>query len=201
MRWIRKHVYWIASVVVGGFLLWLVATAVTVQSIQSESAGTLFGRSVPMTDYLKTLQAVTHRAVLTHGDKLRQNVSIKDLEDQAWERLLLLQEARRKGIRVSDREVIQVLQSSPLFLDSGGRFDSRGYQVVMQYTLGTTPRVFEEELREEILIQKTIAQAVGSPAGTQEEIAEKRLQNYMAWRQDLLKRAKPEKKISHPASE
>ncbi len=170
MNWIRKNLYWIAGTVVGGMILWLIPSAVTIQSVQGESAGTLFGRPVSETDYLKSLQAVTHQAILTHGDRFRQNVSLEELEGQAWERLLFVQEARRKGIRAGDREVVQELQEMPLFRNSDGRFDERGYQVVMQYTLGTTPRVFEEETRENLLIQKMIRQVIGSPAAAEEEI-------------------------------
>ena len=107
MNWIRKHIYWIAGTVVGGMILWLITSAVTIQSVQGESAGTLFGRSVPAADYLKSVQAVTHQAILTHGDHFRQQVSPEEMESQTWERLTFVQEAKRKGIRVTDREVVQ----------------------------------------------------------------------------------------------
>ncbi len=225
MHWIRKHIYWIAGTAVAGMLLWLVASsAVSIHSAQAETAGTLFGRSVSPADYLKSLQAVTHQAILTHGDHFRKEVSLEELEQQAWERLTFVEEAKRKGIRATDREVVQELQDLPLFRDNDGQFDQRGYQVVMQYTLGTSPRVFEEETRESLMIQKMVRQVIGSPTATEEEIkarfeekkkekpeefkdfeaarptlekeviAQKRLRNYLAWYQELLQRAKPQKK-------
>ena len=78
MNWIRKHIYWIAGTVVGGMILWLVASAVTIHSVQSKPAGMLFGRPVSETDYVKSLQAVTHQAILTHGDRFRQSVTEKE---------------------------------------------------------------------------------------------------------------------------
>lgn len=170
MNWIRKHIYWIAGLAVGGMVLWLITSAVTLQSVQPESAGTMFGRSVPANDYLRSLEAVTHQAVLSYGDRFRQSVSMQELEDQAWERLLFLNEARRKGIKVSDQEVVEELRNSPMFRNDNGEFDGRGYQVVMQYTLGTTPRVFEEETRQNLMIQKLIQQALGSSSVTEEEL-------------------------------
>lgn len=230
MHWIRKHIYWIAGIAVAGMILWLVASsAVSIQSAQGETAGTLFGRSVSPADYLKSLQAVTHQAILTHGDHFRQQVSLEELEAQAWERLTLVEEAKRKGIRVTDREVIKEIQGLSLFRDNAGRFDERGYQVVMQYTLGATPRVFEEEMRENLMIQKMVQQMIGAPTATEEEIkarfeekkkekpkewkdfeaarptlekeviAQKRLRNYLAWYQELLKRAQPQKKVTNPS--
>lgn len=172
MKWIRKQIYWIAGVVVGGMILWLITTAVTIRSVQTESAGSLFGRSVPLTDYVKALQAVTHQAILTHGDRYRQSVTNEELESRAWERLLFLWEADRKGIRVSDREVVQEIQSIPLFQHQG-QFDSPGYQGIMQYTLGTTPRTFEEETRDDLTIQKMIQQVIGTTPATEKELRER----------------------------
>lgn len=230
MHWIRKNIYWIASILAGGLILWLVATAVSAHSVQIQPVGTLFGRPVPETDYLKALQASTHQQILAHGDQFRKEVTEKQLEQMAWERLLLLQEARRKGIRASDPEVVATLQNSPIFLNSQGQFDARGYQAIMQYTLGTTPRAFEEELREELMIHKLIEQGMGpAPTVTEEEIktrfeekkkekpeewkdfekarpalekellAQKRLKSYLNWYQELLARAKPQKKVSGTA--
>lgn len=170
MNWIRKRIYWIAGILVAGMILWLVTSAVTVQSIQSKPAGTLFGRPVSEADYLRSLRAVTHQAILTHGDRLRQSVTEKELETQAWERLSFVQEAKRKGIRTTDKEVIQEIQKIPLFQNNSGQFDPQGYNVVMQYTLGTTPRLFEEEVRENLLIQKLIQQVIGEPSASEEEI-------------------------------
>ena len=170
MNWLRKHIYWIAGILVGGMILWLVTSAVTLQSVQGKPAGTLFGRPVSEADYLRSLQAVTHQAILTYGDRLRQSVTEKELEAQAWERLAFVQESLRKGIRVTDREVIEAIQGIPLFKNSDGQFDSQGYNVVMQYTLGTTPRVFEEEVRENLLIQKLIQKVIGEPMASTEEI-------------------------------
>lgn len=170
MGWIRKNIYWIAGVMVVGMVLWLATSAVTVSTTQPESAGTLFGRSVPATDYIKALQASNHQAVLSYGDQMQQNISMDQLQEQAWERVLLLSEAKRKGIKVSDQEVVQEMQALPIFQDSDGRFDQQGYQIVMQYTLGTTPRAFEEEMRENLMIQKLVQQAIGEPAATEEEI-------------------------------
>ena len=170
MEWIRKRIYWIAGIVVGGMILWLVASAVTVHSVQPASVGTLFGKPVSESDYLRSLQAVTHQGMLTHGDRFRKDITEKELEDQAWERLSFVKEAQRKGMRTSDREVIQEIQEIPLFKNNDGQFDSVGYNVVMQYTLGITPRIFEEEVRENLLIQKLIQQVVGSPKASEEEI-------------------------------
>ncbi|MBI3318760.1 MAG: SurA N-terminal domain-containing protein, partial [Candidatus Omnitrophica bacterium] len=106
MKWVRKYAVWIAGAAIGGFLLWLVGTAVSLQGMQGQAAGTLFGKAVPVSHYMKALQAVLHQNILSRGDRAGQPPS-QQLEQQAWERLILLTEARGKGIRVSDREVVE----------------------------------------------------------------------------------------------
>lgn len=172
MKWIRKRVAWIAGAATAGMVLWLVGTAVTIQGTQPDRAGLLFGRAVPLDRYVEALQAVTHRAILTHGDRYRQAVPEAVLHAQARERLLLLEEARRRRIRISDGEVVEVLGRMPLFLSEDGRFDRAAYRAVVRYSLGTTPRAFEEEVRDTLKIQELLTQAVGEPEVTEAEIDE-----------------------------
>lgn len=170
MRWVRKHVGLIAGTAVGGFLLWVVATAVTIQSVGAQSAGTLFGRKVSLEEFRGALEAATHQAVLTYGDRYRDQVPPSELVQQAWERLILLKEADRKRIRAADQEVVEELGRLSLFRTADGRFDTRGYEAVIRYTLGTSPRLFEEETRQSIRIRKLIETSVKDPSLTEEEI-------------------------------
>ena len=148
-------------------VLWLVGTAVSIQSLREDTAGILFGQKIPVQDYAQALNAVTRQAILTHGDKYRQQVSAEEMERQAWERLVLLAEARRKKIRASDREVVAELQRWPIF-QRNGQFDPGTYQAIIQYSLGAPPRVFEEEIRQSILIWKLTEAAVNIPVTDQE---------------------------------
>lgn len=219
MKWLRKRIGWIAAVAVGGMIFWLAFSATTLQHVQEGAAGILFNHPVPAQEYRKTLEAVTHDTLLRYGDQARRQVSDAQLQQQAWERLVLLTEAKKIGIRVSDREVIETIQKSPFFQTRDGRFDRTGYETVLQYSLGTTPRAYEEETRDDLAIRKLFNQAVGNPTLTEQEILEeferrkklpkseeiklesvqseiekglldqKRLKAYLTWYQDLLKRA------------
>lgn len=221
MKWIRKRVAWIAAVAVGGTVLWLVFSATTLQKAQEKAAGSLFGQPVQAQEFRQSLEAVTHDAVLRFGDRYRQRIPDGQLQQQAWERLILLTEAHRLGLRASDREVIEEVGKIPVFQTKDGQFDRPGYESVMRYSLGITPRVFEEEIRQDLLIRKLFDRAVGTPTLTESEILEeferrkklpkadelklesvraeiektlleqKRLKAYFAWYQDLLKRADP----------
>jgi parvulin-like peptidyl-prolyl isomerase len=169
MKWVRKRIVWIASAVVGGFLLWLVGTAVSIQSMSSQGAGSLFGKRVSLADFSQAVAAVTHDAVLTHGDKYRSALTHEEIESRAWERLLLLAEAKRRRVRVSDQEVVEELARWPLFWENGA-FDVRSYETILRYSLGVSPRLFEEEIRQHLSIAKLVRLAVGEPAVTDEEL-------------------------------
>lgn len=163
--------------VVGGFLVWLIATAVSVQATRPERIGSLFGRPVTRADLLEAMKAVTHEAILAHGDRYREHLPPERQEGLAWERLMLIREVERRNIRVSDQELVQELQALPLFQGRDGRFDREGYQAVVQYSLGTTPRAFEEEFRDGLRIRRMLKEAASTPEA------------YLAWYQDLLQRA------------
>ena len=169
MKWIRKQVGWIAGLAVGCFVIWLSATVVSLQATRADTVGVLFGKRVPLQSYLKAVEAVSHQALLTYGDQYRQKLSEQNLERQAWERVILLIEAKRKKIRVLDQEVVAELQKWPLF-QTEGRFDPRGYATLIQYNLQTTPRAFEEEVRENLMIRKLFDQALGNITLTDEEL-------------------------------
>ena len=170
MKWIRKRIGWIAGVAVGGMVLWLAFSAATLQRAQEGNAGFLFGRPVPVQEYRRALEAVTREALLRFGDRYRQQAPEPQLQQQAWERLILLTEARQLGLRISDQEVIQEIQKIPTFQTREGAFDRAGYETVMRYSLGTTPRVYEEEVRDHLAIRKMFERAIGTPQVTDAEL-------------------------------
>ncbi len=167
VKWIRKRVGIVAGAAIAGFLLWLVGTVVSIQTTQAESVGLLFGKKVPFKEFMEASQAVTHQAILTHGDRFQQEVTNDLLEAQAWERLTYLAEAKRLKIRVSDQEVVEEIQN---LFQSNGQFDRKGYETVVQYLLGTSPRAFEEGIRGTLTIRKLLDQALENPTVTEEEL-------------------------------
>ena len=166
MKWFRKRIGWIAGLTVGGVFLWLVA-AVSLKATESTSAGTLFGRKVSPADLLRATKTATHMALLRYGRELPP----EELEEAAWERLALMTEARSKGIRISDEEVIGSLRTQAIF-QTGGSFDRRAYEWMIRHTLKSEPRTFEEEIREELAIRRLMEKAIQTPPVTEEEVKE-----------------------------
>ena len=175
MKWIRKRVAWVAGAAIGGFILWLIGTVVSLQATRAENAGKIFGHKVSFQTYQQALEAVTHQAILRYGEKAHQEAPQEELAHQAWERLILLSEAKRVGILVTDKEIVEELKKWPIF-ELKGQFDRAGYQTIVQYTLGTTPRVFEEEVREGLMIKKLFQKSIPEPHISEEELHTRFLQ-------------------------
>jgi len=151
------------------FVLWEIGSVLASRQAGSLYAGTLFGRPVSIQEYKAALDATQHRAQLTYGERSSKLLPRPELERQTWDRLMLLAAARRARIRVSDREIIEELQHWPLF-QKEGRFDLKTYELVVHYSLGATPRTFEEEVRGQIAILKLIEQATHGATVSEEEL-------------------------------
>ncbi len=173
MNWIRKNIFWLAIVAVIGTVAWMGTSAVSsMHSMRDNNAGALFGSPVSLANIISSMDSARRQAIVRYGDKYKEKVSDEILQQQAWERLMLLAEARRLKISASDEEVRAQMLSEPLFQDKSGKFDNSSYQAMVQYGLGTTPRRFEEDMREELIIRKLINKAIGTAAPTDAEITE-----------------------------
>jgi hypothetical protein len=85
---------------------------------------------------------------------LKQLFSNKDLMNKlTWDRVLMLNEAKKRGLKVNDTEVVTYIARSPIFIHKGS-FDTKAYEYFVKKTLGLSPRAFEEAIREFILIDK-----------------------------------------------
>jgi peptidyl-prolyl cis-trans isomerase D len=66
---------------------------------------------------------------------------------------LLVQEAERRGLKVSDEELQDHIMQMPVFSSQMGKFDHRAYEQALQ-SINMTPAVFEANQREYLLKQK-----------------------------------------------
>lgn len=89
----------------------------------------------------------------------------------AWDRILMLNEAKKMKITVADKEVVAFLETHPLFLRNG-KFDDRFYSYMLRNNIGLEPRAFEEAVRENITIQKLGAVITKDMKITDEELAD-----------------------------
>ncbi|MDP8293109.1 MAG: SurA N-terminal domain-containing protein, partial [Candidatus Orphnella occulta] len=67
-------------------------------------AGTIFNKNISAQEYSKSYNAVLNRAKLMYGDKLPKLEKLLDLKNQAWDRLILLAEGKKKRLKATNKE-------------------------------------------------------------------------------------------------
>lgn len=171
----KKTAKWVwivlAILILPAFVFWGAGSFIRDKKDRTSGyAGKIYSRQIPYAEYSDALNAVRNQAYIQFGDNLAELQKYLDLESQAWERLLLLTEAKRRKINANDKEVIEVIKSYPFF-KRRGQFDSRLYKELLQYVFyDTQPRIFEEQTRQTIILSKLYKQLTDDIRLSDEEI-------------------------------
>jgi len=166
---IMKRVLWVlAAIIIPAFVLWGAGSL----GDRGKFAGIISGRKISLNEYMSALRAVKNEALMTYGSQFYQFADQLNLEEQAWDRLIMVEEAKRKRVSISDKEVIDFISTMAFFQDKNGSFDQRAYNVILSNTLRQSPREFEEDIRENLIILKLTQDIVKDLSVSKAEIAE-----------------------------
>lgn len=150
----KKIAKWIwvilAIIIVPAFVLWGSGSLIRSKD-EPTYAGRIFGKKISFLDYRDALEAVKNQAIIQYGEEFSQKQL--NLESDVWYRLILLAEAKKHNIKVSDKEVVGLIQSYPFF-QRKGKFDNRTYSQMLEYVFRTPARIFEEQSRQNIMLSK-----------------------------------------------
>jgi len=121
------------------------------------SAGTIYGHNVNIKDFQQAYLDARDQAIRLYGDEFFKNGSKLDLEQEAWDRLILLKEAQKRDIQVSDQEVVATIAAIPFF-QRNGQFDRTLYEEIVQNSsvFDRSTHDFEEGIRKQLIIKKLI---------------------------------------------
>lgn len=158
----------LALLIVPAFVLWGSGSLIRNKE-QGDYKGKILGKRISRLEYREALDAVKNSAIMEFGDKFSEVEEYLDLESRAWERLLLLYEAKRRKIGATDAEVVGLIESYPFF-QRKGVFDKGMYLELLQYVFHTKPRVFEEQIRQGIMLSKLYRQETLNISATEEDI-------------------------------
>ena len=160
-----KLILWITTIlVVPTFVVW--GTMVRFGEKRGPAyAGIIFGRKVSFDEYSQTFREVDQQNRRMYGDNYSQFAKFLNLEEQTWDRLVLLYEARKRNIIVTDREVSEEIAKFPAF-QKDGRFDQETYRKI----LANGARAFEEELRRSLIISRLSEEAMKDVTVSDEEL-------------------------------
>ena len=115
-------------------------------------AGKIFGKKVSFENFERAYGQTTAQAMLTYPDqnfnKIRQFLN---LDAETWDRLILLHEAQKRKIQITDQAVIDAIKNYEIkgrrIFERDGHFDQVLYNDILRFTLKIQPRNFEEGMR------------------------------------------------------
>jgi len=164
----KRIIIVLASVIIPIFALWGLSSVLEGKK-ERMYLGKISGRTISIQNYRSALDGVKNLAILQYGDNYAQVRNSLDFDGQTWERLILIAEAKKKGIKVSDKEVIDFITSYPIFWKDG-QFDHDFYKEILRYVFDTPARTFEEQTRENLIIAELYDQATAGLTISDEEL-------------------------------
>ncbi len=168
---IKIIMFFIAIIIVPAFMLWGVGSVLKSQGKDS-LAGLVFSKKISKDDFVKQYHAVHNQAQLLYGENLNKVKELLNLEGQTWQRIILLEEARRRKIKISDPEIIAAIQDSPIF-KKNNTFSKDNYETMLKYYLGLSPQQYEAQVRDDLKIKVLIEKITDNVKITEAEVWEK----------------------------
>jgi hypothetical protein len=159
-RLIQSKLVWavILVIIVFSFVIWGTQMPTKSDRDQASSPGTLKGEAVDAKVFRQMYFNTYLSVIMSVGRQINITPEIDvQLRKAAWQRLAALNQARDLGLSASDDEVAMAIQQYEAF-QTEGQFNKAIYKSFAQQflaSLGFTERMFEEHVREEIVMQKT----------------------------------------------
>jgi len=169
---LRKKMKVVMWFVLGAFVLWGGGNILVSRTQANMTVGAVFGKKVSYNKFIGALRAAETQAKLMYGDKYREVSKYIDLEKEAWDRIILLREAKKRKVKIADKDVIENVQQMQIFQDKNDIFSNEIYSRILQYFLRADPRIFEEQMRANMKIVKVREAITGSVELSDEELLE-----------------------------
>ena len=181
-HWRRRVSWTIALVLIFPFILFFHASGRLPGTGPGGAAGRLFGKPVPW-ERFEQHRFWVRRAVAGLGEE-QIRLSDETIMQMTWDRLLLIEEAARRGLRVTPAELAAFIRRIPAFQDKQHQFVAAYYLEYVRNS-GFSPQQFEVMLKDDLLIGKL-----------QESVQESRSD---AWLAELRLRAGLQNLVGAPA--
>lgn len=149
------------------FVFWGIGSAV--REKKETNRLKIYGKTIPERRFSESYKAVYMQAQMQFGDSFPEAQKFLDFKKLNIQRLILIEEAARRNIRVSDAEVARVITSDPSFIRKGS-FDSKMYEQFTREVLRMNPRQYEELVRQDLMLGKLRDEVTKPVTVTDEEI-------------------------------
>lgn len=172
-----RIVLWITAImIIPGFLIW--GVGIKGERKDLYLAATVNKQPITKKDYYQRFGETEKKYREIFGDKyeeIAKNVNLeKNILDELIREKILLQETRKRRIKVLDTEIVEVVKSDPVFKDEKGKFNQEKFSGIINNYPPEELRKIENSVRKSILLQKLRQQIVteGNIKVTDEEISE-----------------------------
>ena len=170
----RKHAgSWMIKVLLFAIVIVFVFWGVgSFRSNKASTVATVNGETIGLAEYRRVYNNLIDQYRQRFGASLNDGMIEmlqldKQAVDQLVERALVLQEAERLGLRVSDAEVANAVVNTPVFQENGS-FDNRRYRNLLAQ-VHLTPEEYEADQKEVLLSQKLTRLIVGAAKVSESE--------------------------------
>jgi len=162
-------------------LLWVIAVVIilsfgvfgTANYVQKQegptTAGKIFGKTVSFDEFQKSVLYTRSQAIIRYGDNFDKIQKFLDLDSEAWDRLILLHEAKKRRIKIIDQEVVDAIGDFAFFKNNE-KFDPVLYKKIVRYVFRCEPRDFEEGVRESLIFAKLLDDETASMSVSDDEV-------------------------------
>ena len=164
---LRSRVIWVLiALLVPSFVIAYQASVRMPDKGPGGNAGVIFGQSIAW-DTFDQHQRWIRRRFENQLGQLPEGFEGM-ITQSTWDRLMLLHEARRRHLGVSDDALATVIQREPAFQEQG-HFSAERYHRLLA-AIGTVPQAFESLLRDDEVIRKLLDATQASLTVTDDEV-------------------------------
>jgi peptidyl-prolyl cis-trans isomerase D len=165
----KRIFYVLAAIIIPAFVVWGSASVLNKDKTPAY-AGIIFGKKVSFDEFRAAFHGWQIQMKLQYGDKANEIAGAYFKPGQAaWDRLILIHEAKTRRIQVKDSDVVAMITGFP-FLQRNGRFDPQAYSLFLRYSLGEQPKAFEEQLRHNIEMSKVFEEVTRTTIVPDDEV-------------------------------
>ncbi|GEM_PF-2441784 len=145
---LKQNTHFFAWTVILGFALWGAGSIALQQQSHAGVAGYIFGQKILAQEFDRASRSVE---LLTPAGK-DSAIPPQELQTRVWDHLILVHQAKKLGITVSDKEVTQEIKK----LFGGDDFNTSQYEMWVKNVFRENARVFEEQMRNFLMLQKLL---------------------------------------------
>ena len=167
---VAKKVIWVVAIVIIISFGFFGTAYLLTGSGRTNYAGKIFGKKISFDDFNKVYQNTRLQAIRQYGYNLDRVAHLLNLEAQTWDRMILLHEAKKRRIKVSNNEIIGDIRNDPSF-QRNGQFDVLIYNAILR-NLRVRARDYEENVRDNLKIAELYKQATSSVTIAEEDVFE-----------------------------